>query len=395
MRKRIGNIAVLLLHGFLQFFASDPPESNKTLGMRIVRALATPATRSVSGSLSLPTVQSFWARTVLATFATLVTACVPSGTAPPWDGGTRAQGKPVVQAADILTQVFEDSFDDRKDVALDAGALDAGTTLTAVAPRSDAGVVSLSDAGRAMPMLLADGGRTPSVSVPGVPGIPSLLAALDAGKGVDAALPGLMPSLSPFPSAPQPAVAIDAPSDLGPHWRQAKTSAWKIENGKLCGKGARNHGVWLTRPIPINARIEFDAIASSAAGDLKAEVWGDGQSSATSVSYTNATSYLSILGGWENTVHVLARINEHGPDRKEIKVDKESDDARQHPVSVGQAYRFKIERSDGKTVRVSVNGIEYFSWVDAEPLAGIGHDHFGFNNWEVRTCFDNVKVTPL
>ena len=31
----------------------------------------------------------------------------------------------------------------------------------------------------------------------------------------------------------------------------------------------------------------------------------------------------------------------------------------------------------------------------AQPLAGAGHDHFGFNEWEVKTCYDNVKVTPL
>ena len=67
-------------------------------------------------------------------------------------------------------------------------------------------------------------------------------------------------------------------------------------------------------------------------GDLKAEVWGDDRSYATGTSYTNATSYLTILGGWKNTMHVLARLNEHGTDRKEIKVDKDSDDPREHAV---------------------------------------------------------------
>jgi hypothetical protein len=130
-------------------------------------------------------------------------------------------------------------------------------------------------------------------------------------------------------------------------------------------------------------------------GDIKAEVWGDGRSAATSISYTNATSYLAILGGWKNTFHVLARVNEHGTDRKEIKVDKESDDPSQHPVTAGQVYHFKIERTDGKTVRWSVNGVDYLSFSDPAPLVGIGHDHFGFNDWEAKVCFDNVKVTPL
>jgi len=182
---------------------------------------------------------------------------------------------------------------------------------------------------------------------------------------------------------------------LGPDWHQAGTSVWHIESGRLCGQGAHNHGVWLRRILPANARIEFDALSESPEGDIKAEVWGDGQSAATSLSYTNATSYLTILGGWKNTFHVLARINEHGADRKEIKIDPTSDDPREKPVTRGQSYHFKIERSDGKTVRWWVDGVEYLSYLDKEPLAGVGHDHFGFNDWEVKVCFDNVKVTPL
>jgi hypothetical protein len=182
---------------------------------------------------------------------------------------------------------------------------------------------------------------------------------------------------------------------LGPNWYQSQTDVWHIENGRLCGQNAKNHGVWLQKPIPINARIEFDAISDGPEGDLKAEVWGDGQSSATSVSYTNATSYLTIFGGWHNTENVLARINEHGADRKEIKIEKNADDVRQRPVTGGQPYHFKIERTDGKTVRWSVDNVEYLTFPDSAPLAGIGHDHFGFNDWEVKVCFDNVKVTPL
>jgi hypothetical protein len=54
-----------------------------------------------------------------------------------------------------------------------------------------------------------------------------------------------------------------------------------------------------------------------------------------------------------------------------------------------------VERTDGKTVKWSVNGLEYLTFPDQLPLAGMGHDHFGFNDWETKVCFDNVKVTPL
>jgi len=184
-------------------------------------------------------------------------------------------------------------------------------------------------------------------------------------------------------------------SNLGPNWLPAKTNAWRIENGKLCGEGAHNHGIWLNRTLPINARIEYEATAFNDEGDLKSEVWGDGHSYATGTSYTNATVYLVILGGWKNTIHAIARLNEHGTDRKEIHVDKESDDPRQRPVVRSQLYQTKIERTDGKTVRWSVNGVEMMTFTDANPLAGQGHDHFGFNEWEAKVCFDNVKVTPL
>ena len=183
--------------------------------------------------------------------------------------------------------------------------------------------------------------------------------------------------------------------ELGPNWHQAGTSVWHIENGQLCVANAHNRGVWLTKVLPINARIEFDAYAHTGDGDLKAEVWGDGQTHAIGSEYNNATSYLAILGGWHNTLHVLARLNEHGADRKVITIDPKSDDPAEKPVAVSQPYHFVIERTDGKTVHFSVNGIHYLKFEDSQPLTGMGHDHFGFNEWEAKVCFDNVKVTPL
>jgi hypothetical protein len=181
---------------------------------------------------------------------------------------------------------------------------------------------------------------------------------------------------------------------LGADWN-ALTPKWRIEGGRLCVRGARNRGVWLLRPLPDNARIEFDAFAEAPDGDLKAELWGDGRTGATGTSYTNATSYLAILGGWRNTKHVLARLDEHGDDRLELDVDPASDDERSRPVAAGQPYHFRVERADGKTITWSVNGAQYFELADEEPLAGPGHEHLGFNDWDAPVCFDNVRVTPL
>ncbi len=183
-------------------------------------------------------------------------------------------------------------------------------------------------------------------------------------------------------------------ADIGTNW-STTSSAWRIEGGRLCGQGARNHPVWLRARIPTNARIEFEATSNSPQGDIKAEFWGDGKSSATSVSYTNASSYLTIFGGWRNQFHVLARIDEHAKDRPEIKLDPAATDLRARPVRPQQPYHFKVERSDSKTVRWFVDDIEILSLADPNPLKGAGHEHFGFNNWEVPLCFDNLKITPL
>ncbi len=199
------------------------------------------------------------------------------------------------------------------------------------------------------------------------------------------------------PAAPSPAdaPALAAGEDPGPDWIATAPGIWRIEGGRVCGEHAKNHGLWLKRTLPLNARIEFDAVSESADGDLKAEFWGDGRSFATALSYTNATSYLTIFGGWHNKYHVIARINEHGNDRKEITVDPSSDDPREKPVVAGQLYHFKVERADGRTVRWWVDGNEMLSFADPQPLMGLGHDHFGFNDWDVKVCFDNVKVVPL
>lgn len=199
---------------------------------------------------------------------------------------------------------------------------------------------------------------------------------------------------APFEDSFERASGPDA-SDPGPDWAATAPNIWKIEGGRLCGERAHNHGIWLKRSLPTNAHIEFDAVSESTDGDLKAEFWGDGRSYATALSYTNATSYLTIFGGWHNKFHVLARINEHGNDRKEITVDPRSDDPRERPVVAGQMYHFKVERADGKTIRWWIDGNEMLSYPDPAPLYGLGHDHFGFNDWEVKVCFDNVRVAPL
>lgn len=171
--------------------------------------------------------------------------------------------------------------------------------------------------------------------------------------------------------------------DLGRAWSNTGGN-WRIVDGKLRIQGARNHPLWLRRRLPRDVRIEFTARSDSPAGDIKVEVFGDGVSSATAASYT-ATSYVVIFGGWNNSLDVLARLDEHGEDR----IARPS-----RRVVPGQTYRFEIERRGGH-ITVKVDGTLLVEMHDREPLSGRGHDHFGFNDWDAALTFDDLRITPL
>lgn len=234
------------------------------------------------------------------------------------------------------------------------------------------------------------------------PAVGAANAEKNVGTASSAAAGGASSGASPEPpaSADDPWLTevfsddFERTDGLGPAYR-ATSSVWAIDRGRLCGAGAKNHPVWLARRLPVNARIEFEALSESEDGDIKAELWGDGRSSAAGVSYTDATSYLTIFGGWKNRYHVLARLDEHAPDRREIKLERAAADPTSRTVEAHRVYQFRVERQDGHTVRWSVDGVEISSYPDEEPLRGDGHEHFGFNDWQVRVCFDNLRVTPL
>jgi hypothetical protein len=169
---------------------------------------------------------------------------------------------------------------------------------------------------------------------------------------------------------------------LGDAWN-ATGGNWRIENGELVIDHAYNHPLWLRKPIPQDAVIELDCWSNDDVGDLKVEAWGDGKGFATQASYT-ATSYVFIFGGWHNTLGVLARMNEHGQDRK-ARGDL-------HVVK-GKKYHWRIARRGGQ-IDWQIDGKPFLSFDDPSPLRGGEHSYFGFNDWEAELHFDNLKITP-
>lgn len=170
---------------------------------------------------------------------------------------------------------------------------------------------------------------------------------------------------------------------LGDVWRRTGGN-YRIRDGKVFVRGARNKPLWLRKTLPKNVRIEFDVRSESAAGDIKVELFGDGVSYAKTASYT-ATGYVVVFGGWNNKLNVIARMDEHGDDRVV---------GPPFAVEPGRTYRLKIERRDGLLVAWA-DDRELARMQDAKPLSGPGHDHFALNNWQSELWFDNLRITPL
>jgi hypothetical protein len=169
---------------------------------------------------------------------------------------------------------------------------------------------------------------------------------------------------------------------LGDAW-SATGGPWRIDKGELVIDHAYNHPLWLKKAIPRDAVIELDCWSNDDTGDLKIEAWGDGKSFAQTASYT-ATSYVFIFGGWHNTISAIARMNEHGDDRKtrsDLRVEK------------GKKYHWRIARKGGH-IDWQIDGKPFMTYDDPHPLDGSEHSYLGFNDWEAELHFDNVKVTP-
>ncbi len=165
-------------------------------------------------------------------------------------------------------------------------------------------------------------------------------------------------------------------ADIGPnYWTTG--GHWRIENGAVHSPGVKNNPLWLKAALPSDVAVEFDVRGESPDGDIKCEIFGNG--------YDHASGYVIVFGGWSNSVSVIARLDEHGKDRKESRAFK---------VEKGKTYHFRIERK-GTVLRWLLDGQLAMEWDDPSPLRGRGHDRFGFSTWESDVFFDNLKITPL
>jgi hypothetical protein len=177
--------------------------------------------------------------------------------------------------------------------------------------------------------------------------------------------------------------------DLGPDWLDTGHVA-SIKDGKLSLARAYNHPIWLRRKLPRNVQIDFDAVSRSPAGDLKIELFGDGESFDADKGRYDPTGYMIVMGGWHNSRSIISRLGEHDEAVKAARDRVGSEPL----VDLGRTYHFTVIRR-GANIDWKIDGSPYLSWSDPEPLSGPGHEFFAINDWEADVSFDNLTIRPV
>jgi hypothetical protein len=186
------------------------------------------------------------------------------------------------------------------------------------------------------------------------------------------------------PSIDAPIVADFERSGLGGDWN-ATSPEYRITAGKLEVSRAYNHPAWLRRRLPHDVVVDVDATSSSPAGDIKLELFGDGESFDPDKGSYVSTGYVFIFGGWHNSLSVICRQNEHDDGRKAERRDVR--------VELGRTYHFTITRRGG-TLDWAIDGRPFLAWTDPSPLSGAGHEYLAVNDWEAAVTFDNLAIRP-
>ena len=162
-------------------------------------------------------------------------------------------------------------------------------------------------------------------------------------------------------------------AELGKDWQQS-TGHWKIVDGQVHCEGDENAGLWLDRKLPDRVRLEIDARSESPEGDIKFEIFNEQRS--------HQTGYICILGGWKNTLSIIARKDEHGDDRLTSTAKL---------VEKGRTYHFAVVRT-GETLNWFVDGDLFMTYPDKSPVRG---HYFGLNDWATKLYFDNLRIYEL
>lgn len=179
-------------------------------------------------------------------------------------------------------------------------------------------------------------------------------------------------------SSDKPAVTLPFSDDfsrgeLGPNYYPSG-GFWTVKEGYAYTTGANNAPCFVNVDLPKDVVIEVDVMSETPTVDSKIELMTDGRA--------HQSGYVFILGGWDNKLSVIARLDEHGKDRKEMGPTR---------VVGNRNYRWRIEKNGG-ALKWYLDGELYMTYDDPNPLDGDGNNRLAFSNWQNRIRYDNLKI---
>ena len=156
---------------------------------------------------------------------------------------------------------------------------------------------------------------------------------------------------------------------------------WRIENGKLrCGTAKNRNLVLKSVDLPQDGIVELTMKSHSDAVDVKFNLWGDGKI------HDHGDGYTFILGGWNNRISVISKLDEH---------EKKRSEKRNAGLEKETLYKVKVERLSNK-IKWFVNGELFLEYSDETPLkVSDGFSKLSFANWKSDVEFDGLKIYAL
>jgi hypothetical protein len=141
----------------------------------------------------------------------------------------------------------------------------------------------------------------------------------------------------------------------------------------------------LRRGLPGDLVVEIEAMSTSPEGDLKVELFGDGESFDRDGNRYEATGYMFVFGGWQNSLSIIGRLGEHDDAVKARRTEPR--------VEVGRTYHWTITKRGGN-IDWKIDGQPFLAFHDPAPLGGPNHQFFAINDWQTDVHFDNLRIRP-
>jgi hypothetical protein len=218
------------------------------------------------------------------------------------------------------------------------------------------------------------------------------------------------------PVISQPFVDSFDRAELGVGWLDTSHGQFQVREGKLNVQGGLNRPLWLRKRLPRDLVVELDVMSKSDAGDIKVELFGDGESFDPDQGTYYPTGYVFVFGGWNNELSIIGKLGEHddgvkasrphkrppAPDPVVLAGPGSSEPAAaqaQKPAGLdvgvvpGRTYHWVISRKGGQ-IDWKIDGETFLSWSDPAPLYGDDKSFLGFNNWQADVYFDNLSIRP-